>query len=113
MVGDSTDAHSGPLLRLVILDACQNNPLKRSMQPTAATRILEASRVEGRGEGLDQVEEPPDAGVPCFLAAFRCVGTTRIPALVSCLSRRRASPGVFGYRVILAMAVLETPSSRK
>ena len=39
-VDDLLVSTSGASLRLVILDACRNNPLARSMQRTAATRTV-------------------------------------------------------------------------
>ena len=39
-VDDLLVSTTGALLRLVILDACRNNPLARSMQRTAATRTV-------------------------------------------------------------------------
>ena len=43
---------SGASLRLLILDACRNNPLARSMQRTAATRTVSGGRFADLNEGL-------------------------------------------------------------
>ena len=43
---------AGASLRLVVLDACRNNPLARSMQRTAATRTGERRQLRGPGVSL-------------------------------------------------------------
>ena len=65
-VDDLLVSTSGASLRLVILDACRNNPLARSMQRTAATRtVTDDARESPRGRGAGA--RPPGVGVggPC------------------------------------------------
>ena len=49
-VDDLLVSTSGASLRLVLLDACRNNPLARSMQRTAATRTVSGGRQLRRPE---------------------------------------------------------------
>ena len=51
-VDDLLVATSGASLRLVILDACRNNPLARSMQRTAATRTVSGGSFADLNEDL-------------------------------------------------------------
>ncbi len=51
-VDDSLVSTSGASLRLVILDACRNNPLARSMQRTAATRTVSGGSFADLNEDL-------------------------------------------------------------
>ena len=51
-VDDLLVSTSGALLRLLILDACRNNPLPRSMQRTAATRTVSGGGFADRNEDL-------------------------------------------------------------
>ena len=51
-VDDLLVSTSGPSLRLVILDACRNNPLARSMQRTAATRTVSGGSFADLNEDL-------------------------------------------------------------
>ena len=51
-VDDLLVSTSGASLRLVILDACRNNPLARSMQRTAATRTVSGGSFAGLNEDL-------------------------------------------------------------
>ena len=51
-VDDLLVSTSGASLRLVILDACRNNPLARSMQRTAATRTVSGGSFADLNEDL-------------------------------------------------------------
>ena len=51
-VDDLLVSTSGVSLRLVILEACQNKPLARSMQPTAATRTVSGGSFADLNEDL-------------------------------------------------------------
>ena len=51
-VDDLLESTSGASLRLVILDACRNNPLARSMQRTAATRTVSGGSFADMNEDL-------------------------------------------------------------
>ena len=51
-VNDLLVSTSGASLRLVILDACRNNPLARSMQRTAATRTVSGGSFADLNEDL-------------------------------------------------------------
>ena len=51
-VDDPLVSTSGASLRLVILDACRNNPLARSMQRTAATRTVSGGSFADLNEDL-------------------------------------------------------------
>ena len=51
-VDDLLVSTSGALLRLLILDACRNNPLARSMQRTAATRTVSGGSFSDLNEDL-------------------------------------------------------------
>ena len=51
-VDDLLVSTSGAALRLVILDACRNNPLARSMQRTAATRTVSGGSFADLNEDL-------------------------------------------------------------
>ena len=56
---------AGASLRLVVLDACRNNPLARSMQRTAATRTVSG------GSFGDLNEESRDLSVPLSIRQDR------------------------------------------
>ena len=51
-VDDLLVSTSGASLRLLILDACRNNPLARSMQRTAVTRTVSGGSFADLDEGL-------------------------------------------------------------
>ena len=51
-VDDMLVSMSGASLRLLILDACRNNPLARSMQRTAATRTVSGGSFADLNEDL-------------------------------------------------------------
>ena len=88
-VDDLLVSTSGASLRLVILDACRNNPLARSMQRTAATRTVSG------GSFADLNEDLGDETLVAYAAA---AGTT------SADGRGRNSP----YTAAL-LSHLETP----
>ena len=67
-VDDLLVSTSGALLRLVVLDACRNNPLARSMQRTAAFRSVSGGSFADLNEDL-----PGDETLVAYAAA---AGTT-------------------------------------
>ena len=67
MVDDLLVSTSGASLRLVILDACRNNPLARSMQRTAAVRSVSGGSFGDLNEDLLGDET---------LVAYAAAGTT-------------------------------------
>ena len=88
-VDDLLVSTSGASLRLVILDACRNNPLARSMQRTAATRTVSGGSFADLNEDLLGDET---------LVAYAAAGTTAADG------RGRNSP----YTTAL-LSHLETP----
>ena len=66
-VDDLLVSTTGASLRLVILDACRNNPLVRSMQRTAATRTVSGGSYADLNEDLLGDET---------LVAYAAAGTT-------------------------------------
>ena len=66
-VDDLLVSTTGASLRLVVLDACRNNPLARSMQPTAATRTVSGGSFADLNEDLLGDET---------LVAYAAAGTT-------------------------------------
>ena len=88
-VDDLLESTTGASLRLVILDACRNNPLARSMQRTAASRTVSGGSFADLNEDLLGDET---------LVAYAAAGTTAADG------RGRNSP----YTAAL-LSHLETP----
>ena len=77
-VDDLLVSTSGASLRLVILDACRNNPLARSMQRTAATRTVSGGSFSDLNEDL--LGFTRTVVVACGGTAWRrCVGIALRP----------------------------------
>ena len=81
---------AGASLRLVLLDACRNNPLARSMQRTAATRTVAYTAAGNHGGGR------PGAGTARTPAAL--LTHLETPLEIGLLFRRVAGAGARGDR---------------